>query len=78
MKRFNILEAKTIDIPRGTISKQDRDEARCAVNETMYRVIIGSLLYSTTSKHDVVFVMEMCARFHACCKESHLKATKTF
>ena len=44
----------------------------------MYRVIILSLLYLTTSKPDAVFSMGMWESFQACSKESYLKATKTF
>jgi len=46
------------------------------VNETMYRGIIGSLLYLTASRPDIVFNVGTCARFQACPKESHLKIAK--
>ena len=42
----------------------------------MYRGIIGYLLYLTTSRPDIVFSIEMCARFEACPRESHLKVSK--
>ena len=37
---------------------------------------IGSLLYVTASRSDVMFSIGMCARFQASPRESHLKATK--
>jgi len=46
------------------------------VNQTMYRGLIGSLLYLTTSRLDIMFVVCLCARFQSCPKESHLKAAK--
>ncbi|XP_070008508.1 secreted RxLR effector protein 161-like [Nicotiana sylvestris] len=46
------------------------------VNQTMYRGIIGSLLYLTTSRADIVFSVGLCARFQSNPKESHLKAAK--
>lgn len=46
------------------------------VNQTMYTGIIGSLLYVTPSRPDIVFNIGMCARFEACPKKSHLKAAK--
>ncbi|XP_019258692.1 PREDICTED: uncharacterized protein LOC109236907 [Nicotiana attenuata] len=42
----------------------------------MYRGIIGSLLYLTTSRQDIVFSVGLCARFQSNPKESHLKAAK--
>ncbi|XP_070010320.1 secreted RxLR effector protein 161-like [Nicotiana sylvestris] len=42
----------------------------------MYRGIIGSLLYLTASRPDIVFRVGVCARFQSNPKESHLKAAK--
>jgi hypothetical protein len=39
--------------------------------------MIGSLLYVTTSRLDIMFSVCMCARFQVSPRESHLKATKT-
>ncbi|XP_070025690.1 secreted RxLR effector protein 161-like [Nicotiana sylvestris] len=52
------------------------DETGSPVNQTMYRGIIGSLLYLTTSRPDIVFSVGLCARFQSNPKESHLKAAK--
>ncbi|XP_033513191.1 secreted RxLR effector protein 161-like [Nicotiana tomentosiformis] len=52
------------------------DEPGSLVNETMYRGIIGSLLYLTGSRPDIVFSMGLCARFQSNPKESHLKTAK--
>ena len=42
----------------------------------MYRGIIGSLLYLTPSRPDIVYSVGMCARFQACPRDSHLKDAK--
>ncbi|XP_070013586.1 secreted RxLR effector protein 161-like [Nicotiana sylvestris] len=52
------------------------DETRSPVNQTVYRDIIWSFLYLTTSRPDIVFSVGLCARFQSNPKESHLKATK--
>ncbi|XP_070022796.1 uncharacterized mitochondrial protein AtMg00810-like [Nicotiana sylvestris] len=52
------------------------DETGSPVNQTMYRGIIGSLLYLSASRPDIVFTMRLCARFQSNTKESHLKAAK--
>ncbi|XP_070029944.1 secreted RxLR effector protein 161-like [Nicotiana sylvestris] len=42
----------------------------------MYRGIIGSLIYLTTSRPNIIFSVGLCARFQSNPKESHLKAAK--
>ena len=42
----------------------------------LYRSIIGSLLYLTASRPDIIFCVCLCARFQSCPKESHLIAVK--
>ncbi|XP_016451310.1 secreted RxLR effector protein 161-like [Nicotiana tabacum] len=68
--------SKTIDTPIATAAHLDMDELGSSVNETMYRGIIGSLLYLTTSRPDIVFSMGLCVRFQSSPKESHMKAAK--
>jgi hypothetical protein len=40
------------------------------------RGMIGSLLYLTASRPDIMFCVCLCARFQSCPKESHLVAVK--
>jgi hypothetical protein len=46
------------------------------VDPTLYRSIIGSLLYLTTSRPDIAFSVGVCAQFQANPKKSHLTAVK--
>ncbi|XP_070002607.1 secreted RxLR effector protein 161-like [Nicotiana sylvestris] len=52
------------------------DETGSLVNQTMYRGIIGSLLYLTDSRPDINFSVGLCARFQSNSKESYLKVAK--
>ncbi|XP_070014055.1 secreted RxLR effector protein 161-like [Nicotiana sylvestris] len=52
------------------------DEPGFPINQTIYRGIIGSLLYLTASMPYIVFIVGICARFQFNPKESHLKSTK--
>ena len=45
------------------------------VDQKLYRSMIGSLLYVTASRPNVMFSVCMCARFQASPRESHLKAS---
>ena len=46
------------------------------VDQTFYRGMIGSLLYLTTSRPNIMFSVCLCARFPANPIESHLTAVK--
>jgi hypothetical protein len=54
----------------------DLDEGGNPVNQTLYRSMIGSLLYLTASRPDIMFSVSMCARFQSNPKKSHLRAVK--
>ena len=54
----------------------DLDEGGNTVDQTLYRSMIGSLLYLTASRPDIMFSVCMCARFQANPKEAHLVAVK--
>ena len=59
-----------------SIIKLDKDEKDKEVDIKTYRAMIGSLLYLTTSRPDIMFSVCLCARFQSCPKESHLLAVK--
>ena len=71
-----MFDSKPIDTPMGRNSKLIADESDSLVNQTMYRGIIGSFLYLTARRPDIVYSVGMCARFQACPCDSHLKASK--
>ena len=54
----------------------DVDLARTAVDQTKYRILLGSLLYLSASRPDIMFAVCLCARFQFSPKESHFKAAK--
>ena len=56
--------------------KLSKDESGKEVQKTLYRSMIGSLLYFTASKPDIAFNVGVCARYQAYPKESHLIALK--
>ncbi|RVW50023.1 Retrovirus-related Pol polyprotein from transposon RE1 [Vitis vinifera] len=55
LKRFNMEEAKTMKTPMSSSIKLDMDEKGKPVNSTMYRGMIGSLLYLTASRPDIMY-----------------------
>ena len=76
VKKFGIDESKAAPTPMATNTYLDADEAGKSVKITQYRAMIGSLLYLTASRPDIMFAVCLCARFQANPKESHMKALK--
>ena len=76
LKKFGMDEIKAINTPMGTNGSLDSDASGNMVDQKMYRSMIGSLLYVTISRPDVMFSVCMCAKFQTSPRESHLKATK--
>jgi hypothetical protein len=76
LKKFGMEDAMVISTPMGTNGSLDSDTSGNIVDQNMYRSMIGSLLYMTASRPDVMFRVCICARFQASPRESHLKATK--
>ncbi|GJW54178.1 retrovirus-related pol polyprotein from transposon TNT 1-94 [Tanacetum coccineum] len=57
-------------------TKLTKDEECESVDSTKYRGMIGSLLYLTASRPDIMFSICLCARFQEYPKTSHLEAVK--
>ena len=68
-------ECKPIKIPMPSNRHLDLDEGK-SVDQTLYRSMIGSLLYLTASRPDIMFSVCMCAIFQASPKEAHLVSIK--
>ncbi|XP_073017486.1 secreted RxLR effector protein 161-like [Primulina eburnea] len=60
----------------GSNEKLSKDVAAEDVDNTLYRSIIGSLLYLIDSRPDLMFSVCLCARYQSNPKISHLKAVK--
>ena len=59
-----------------TLTYLDLDEKGKSVDESRYRGMIGSLLYLTASRPDIMLSIYLCARYQSNPKESHLTAVK--
>ncbi|GJR30189.1 hypothetical protein Tco_1106421 [Tanacetum coccineum] len=62
--------------PMSSDTKLTKDEECESVDRTKYRGMIGSLLYLTASRPDIMFSVYLCARFQEAPKTSHLEAVK--
>ncbi|WVZ98408.1 hypothetical protein U9M48_043858 [Paspalum notatum var. saurae] len=76
LKKFKMGDCKPISTPMSTNEHLDADVDGKPVDQSTYRSMIGSLLYLTASRPDIMFSVCLCARFQTAPKESHLMAVK--
>jgi transposase InsO family protein len=76
LKIFDMENAKPIKTPMQPNGHLDLNEDGKAVDQKVYRSMIGSLLYLCASRPDIMLSVCMCARFQANPKECHLMTVK--
>ena len=76
IKKFGMDNSTIIGTPMSSSGKLDQDEEGISVDQKLYRGMIGSLLYLTASRPDIMFSVCLCARYQSNPKESHLRAVK--
>ncbi|GJZ43343.1 putative ribonuclease H-like domain-containing protein [Tanacetum coccineum] len=76
LKKFDFVTMKTASTPIETNKELLKDEEAEDVDVHLYRLMIRSLMYLTTSRPDIMFVVCACARFQVTLKVSHLHAMK--
>ncbi|GJW37465.1 retrovirus-related pol polyprotein from transposon TNT 1-94, partial [Tanacetum coccineum] len=64
LKKFGLEDSKLTKMPISTEIKLTKDDEADSVDSTKYRGMIGSLLYLTASRPDIMFSVCLCARFH--------------
>ena len=72
LKRFGLENCKAFGTPMSSSLKLDKDKVDKLVDCKLYRSIIGSLLYLTASRPDIMFSVCLCARFQSSHRESHV------
>ncbi|GKF05016.1 hypothetical protein Tco_0035684, partial [Tanacetum coccineum] len=72
--KYGMLSSNPVDTPMVEKSKLDEHLQGKPVDPTHYRGMIGSLMYLTSSRLDLVFAVCMCAWYQAKPTEKHLHA----
>ncbi|GKB67612.1 hypothetical protein Tco_0929024 [Tanacetum coccineum] len=76
LKRFGMENCDTVPTPMVEQAKLKLDLVGKPVDHTDYRSMIGSLMYLTSSRPDIMFATCMCARYQANPNEHHVSAVK--
>ncbi|GKD22710.1 retrovirus-related pol polyprotein from transposon TNT 1-94 [Tanacetum coccineum] len=76
LKKFRLEDSKPTKTPISTEIKLTKDDEADSVDSSKYQSMIGSLLYLTASRLDIMFSVCLCARFKENPKTTHLEAVK--
>ncbi|GJT62558.1 retrovirus-related pol polyprotein from transposon TNT 1-94 [Tanacetum coccineum] len=76
IKKYGFLSSNSIDMPMVEKSKLDKDLLGKQVDATLYCGMIGSLMYLTSNRPDLIQVVCLCARYQEKPTKKHLNAVK--
>ncbi|KAI3681360.1 hypothetical protein L6452_36153 [Arctium lappa] len=76
LKKFDLTQTSAMKTPMAPPLTLNKNPSGKLVNVTTYRGMIGSLLYLTASRPDIMYSTCLCARYQSEPKESHLIAVK--
>ncbi|GKA55606.1 retrovirus-related pol polyprotein from transposon TNT 1-94 [Tanacetum coccineum] len=76
LKKYGMESCDPMDTLMVEKSKLDEDTQGKSVDPTHYRGMVGTLMYLTSSRPDLVYAVCMCARYQAWPTKKHLHAVK--
>ncbi|GJY04078.1 putative ribonuclease H-like domain-containing protein [Tanacetum coccineum] len=76
LKKFDLVNVKTAITPMETKVALTKDEEVVAVDVHLYESMIGSLMYLTASRPDIMYAVCVCSHFQVTPKTSHLNVVK--
>nr|GEV71616.1 hypothetical protein [Tanacetum cinerariifolium] len=76
LKKFGMSSCDPVDTPMVDRLKLDEDPVGIPVDQTRFRSMVGSLMYLTASRPNLVFAVCMCARYQDLPTKKHLEALK--
>jgi hypothetical protein len=71
LKRFRMLNCKLAATPMATGTKLTKYDEGSYVDLTLYKKLVGSLMYLTTMRPDIMFVVSLISRFMETPKSTH-------
>ena len=76
LKRFNMSNCKTVPTLVIIGLKLSKDDEGSTVDPMLFKMIVGSLMYLTTTRPDIMYGVCMISRFMDSPKDSHWQAGK--
>eukprot|EP01018_Ginkgo_biloba_P007254 Gb_31263 [translate_table: standard] len=76
LRRFRMEDCKPTCTPMETGTKLSVQDEGVKIDGTLYRQLVGSLIYLTSTRPDIAFIVGIVSRFMAEPKQSHWLAAK--
>ncbi|XP_043805250.1 secreted RxLR effector protein 161-like [Manihot esculenta] len=76
LKRFNLNQCKAIATPFDPNMKLSKEDDDSIIDTTIYRSLVGSLLFLTSTRPDIMFSASFLSRFMNSPSNSHFMAAK--
>ncbi|XP_022001190.1 secreted RxLR effector protein 161-like [Helianthus annuus] len=76
LTRFGMLDCKPINTPMDVTAKLCADKGKELEDPTMYRKIVGSLIYLTLTRQDIAFEVGVLSRYVQNPRKPHLDAVR--
>ena len=76
LKRFNMHNSKPTLTPIVMGLKLSMEDCNNNVNQKLYKIMVGSLMYLTTTRPDIMYAVIIVSSFMETPKETHWQAAK--
>ncbi|GLJ05329.1 hypothetical protein SUGI_0016200 [Cryptomeria japonica] len=76
LKKFGLDDSKPVGTPMVTGCKLSKNDESPKANQSLYRSMVGGLLYLTQTRPHIMHVVCMAARYQVDLKESHVTVVK--
>lgn len=76
LKKLKMKNCKATTTPMCQMEKLSKNDEAEKVDETLYRSLVGCLMYLTTTTLDILYVVSLLSRFSNCATATHFKAAK--
>jgi len=76
LKKFNMEECRSTTTPMNQKEKFCKEDGAAKIDETLYRTLIGCLMYLTTTRPDILNATSILSRYMHYASEIHFQAAK--
>jgi hypothetical protein len=76
LKMLRMVNCQPTVTPIATGTKLSKNNEGSCVDPTLYKILAGSLMYFTTTRPDIMFVVSLISRFMETPKSTHWKEGK--
>ncbi|XP_028196700.1 uncharacterized protein LOC114381653 [Glycine soja] len=76
LKKFNMQDCKPLATPMAMNEKLSKDDGQNKVDEIIYRSLVGSLIYLTNLRPDIIHAVSIVSRFMSNPSKAHFVAAK--